>query len=131
MTSRIPLDALTSDQLDQLYDRIDQLEHNAATDRQTDEFLDKQHAEIVDAARAFLVWGEGQRARAEQAEEQRDQAAAAVLRVVARWLASAHRVGYVNAGDLAWCLAQAGYPLPEDSETSPDQPPTGATGDGR
>ncbi|KAB8167047.1 hypothetical protein FH609_011630 [Streptomyces sp. 3MP-14] len=44
----------------------------------------------------------------QRAEDQRDE----VLSIVARWCTAAE-VGGVDAGDLAWDLDQAGYPLPD------------------
>lgn len=37
-----------------------------------------------------------------------------VLRIVSDWCVEANNIGGVDAGDLAWRLEQAGYPLPEE-----------------
>lgn len=39
---------------------------------------------------------------------------AAVLRIVSDWCIEANEVGGVDAGDLAYRLETAGYPLPDD-----------------
>jgi hypothetical protein len=38
-----------------------------------------------------------------------------VLQIVSDWCVEANNVGGVDAGDLAWRLEEAGYPLPEES----------------
>lgn len=45
----------------------------------------------------------------QHAEKQRDD----VLRIVSDWCVEANEIGGIDAGDLAWRLEQAGYPLPE------------------
>jgi hypothetical protein len=119
--TRIPLDDLTSDQLDLLYDRIDQLREDYADARESE--ADAIQRAAASADRAVNVCCAHDRLR-QQAEEQRDQAAAAVLRIVADWHTEASG-GDADEDDLAWRLARAGYPLPEDGETAPVQPPTG------
>lgn len=39
--------------------------------------------------------------------------AAKILEIVSAWCIEANDVGGVDAGDLAWRLEQAGYPLPD------------------
>ena len=41
------------------------------------------------------------------------EAAAEVLRIVSAWCVEANDTGGIDAGDLAWRLEQAGYPLPD------------------
>jgi hypothetical protein len=129
MTQRIPLDDLTSDQLDQLYDRIAELEHNAATDRQTDEILDKQHADIIDAGRKFKAWGDWQCARAVQAEAQRDHYAA-LLRDTVSLLETTHahrgQGGHDNLGANLTCAGCAHIETIR-AALDPAQRPTAAT----
>ncbi|MGW1071531.1 hypothetical protein [Streptomyces sp. NPDC002537] len=43
-----------------------------------------------------------------------------VLRIVAAWCVTANDSGGVDAGDLAWNLERAGYPLPDLGE-EPEQ----------
>jgi len=43
------------------------------------------------------------------------RSADAVLAVVAEWCRESWEVGGINAGDLAWRLSEAGYPLPKDA----------------
>lgn len=38
----------------------------------------------------------------------------AVLRIVSDWCIEANEVGGVDAGDLAWRLEEAGFPLPDE-----------------
>ncbi|MFF9554560.1 hypothetical protein ACF1DY_01830 [Streptomyces albus] len=57
--------------------------------------------------------------RRQDAERQRD----AVLRIVSDWCTEANEHGSIDAGDLAWRLETAGYPLPDDSPTSATQTP--------
>jgi hypothetical protein len=40
--------------------------------------------------------------------------ATAILRIVSDWCIEANEVGGVEAGDLAYRLEQAGFPLPDD-----------------
>lgn len=82
MTQRIPLDHLTSDDLDQLYDQRDrarqvavaleqalaEAERNAAIDTEVMEKADRECDEHLEAGRAFRAWGEAWQERAEQAE---------------------------------------------------------------
>lgn len=56
----------------------------------------------------------------QEAERQRD----AVLRIVAAWCTEANEHGGLDAGDLAWRLETAGYPLPDEGEA-----PTGTVAD--
>lgn len=44
------------------------------------------------------------------------EAGAAILRIVSDWCIEANEVGGVDAGDLAYRLESAGYPLPDDDE---------------
>ena len=41
---------------------------------------------------------------------------AKVLGLVSDWCTEANEVGGVDAGDLAWRLQEAGYPLPDDED---------------
>lgn len=46
-----------------------------------------------------------------------EAAAAEVLRIVSDWCTEANENGGVDAGDLAWRLEQAGYPLPSEEQS--------------
>jgi hypothetical protein len=59
---------ITDDDLDKLYARIAELEHQAAIDTQVMEKADRECDEHIDAGRKFKAWGEEQHARAERAE---------------------------------------------------------------
>lgn len=122
MTDRIPLDHLTSDLLDQLCERLAELERTADIDQEVWEKADRECDEHIAAGRAFRVWGEQWRARAEQAEAQRDQHAAAltiVQSITAAWYASSE-----GRDVLFEDLAAAGHPLPEDGSDQPAAKPT-------
>lgn len=49
------------------------------------------------------------------ADDQSDPVAA-ILRIVSDWCIEANDVGGVDAGDLAFRLLEAGFPLPDDEE---------------
>lgn len=45
---------------------------------------------------------------------------ATVMRIVTAWCVEYNDVGGVDAGDLAWRLQEAGYPLPDPEEDTTD-----------
>ncbi|WP_433699081.1 hypothetical protein [Nocardiopsis sp. CA-288880] len=49
------------------------------------------------------------------------RSADAILAVVAEWCRESWEVGGINAGDLAWRLSEAGYPLPKDATPITDR----------
>lgn len=50
--------------------------------------------------------------RMKQAETERDR----ILRIVSDWCIEANNIGGIDAGDLAWWLEEAGYPLPDGDD---------------
>jgi hypothetical protein len=53
-----------------------------------------------------------------QARQQAEQARDEVLRIVSDWVRESNDSGGIDADDLTWRLAQAGYPLPDDEQPS-------------
>jgi hypothetical protein len=117
VTQRIPLDHLTSDQYDALCDELDALRA-----------ISRGYCPECgrgDAAPTVEDW-ERERHRADEAEAQRDQHAAAltiVQSITAAWYASSE-----GRDVLIEDLAAAGHPLPEDEPDQPAAKPTKGPG---
>lgn len=52
-----------------------------------------------------------------QARQQAEKARDEVLRIVSGWVCESNDSGGIDADDLTWRLAQAGYPLPDEEST--------------
>lgn len=67
----------------------------------------------IDAVTAERDDAEGRASAHERMADELRGSLAAVLRIVSDWCAEANSTGGLDAGDLAWRLEQAGYPLPD------------------
>ncbi|MFI5752438.1 hypothetical protein ACIBBE_42830 [Streptomyces sp. NPDC051644] len=102
---RVPLDALTKDQLDALYDRVAELEKNAAIGAKVIARGDRETDEILDAGRKFKALAEHHAARAEQAEAALDATYRERAHLVAQ-LAALHpsHIGHTDPAAPDWAV---------------------------
>jgi hypothetical protein len=99
-------------ELDRLRAEVGRLTEDLAAERaRTAEWrrVHAAHEELHDLAEAAA---EKWRARAKRAEAAR----AAILKIVSGWCVEYNDIGGTDAGDLAWNLQAAGYPLPEEED---------------